>query len=294
MITETSQQLICPQHIINLQVSNALYEDSLVFPDYTANLVEDNIVSATITAKEGLILCGKQWVNQAFLTSDKCATILWNFNDGDSIKSGTIICQIVAKARSILTSERTALNFLQTLSGTATTVKKYVDATASTKVKIMDTRKTIPGLRYAQKYAVSTAGGYNQRVGLYDGVLIKENHIASCGGIKKALQQAFLNTPKHIPIQIEVENTAQLSEALDNGAKLILLDNMNPTQIKECVSITNGRAELEASGNIDLTNVLEYAQTGVNRISIGGLTKNITAIDLSLRIYSSSLNHGLC
>lgn len=279
-------QKICPQHIINFQVANALYEDALTFPDYTANLVENKIVSATITAKENLVLCGCEWVNQAFLTQDQNATIIWNYKDGDIIDSGSVICQIVANAMSILTAERTALNFLQTLSGTATTVMQYVKRTSSTKVKIMDTRKTIPGLRLAQKYAVSVAGGVNQRTGLYDGVLIKENHIASCGGIKEVLAQAFAKTPQHIPIQIEVENTTQLKEALDNGAKLILLDNMTPTQIKECVILTNNMAELEASGNINLDNILEYAQTGVDRISIGGLTKNVTAIDLSLRIYS--------
>ena len=275
---------ICPQHVINAQVANALLEDMLIFPDYTANLLEDKVVSATIVAKENLVLCGIEWANQAFLSYDNEARVAWNFIDGDTIPSGSILCDIKANSRALLSAERTALNFLQTLSGTSTIVRKYVDKVQSTQAKIMDTRKTIPGLRLAQKYAVAAGGGFNQRSGLYDGVLIKENHIAACGSIKQVLEQALLVTPKHIPIQIEVETIEQLQEAIKYGAKLILLDNMTPTQIKECVKLVNGRALLEASGNINLDNVIDYATTGVDRISIGGLTKNIHAIDLSLRV----------
>jgi nicotinate-nucleotide pyrophosphorylase (carboxylating) len=275
---------ICPQHIINLEVSQALFEDTTTFPDYTANLLIDKIITATIVTRQEMVLCGIAWVNQSFLTLDEKAIITWNYADSDLVLKDSILCKITAHASSILTAERTALNFLQLLSATATITHQYVKQVSSTKVKIMDTRKTIPGLRLAQKYAVTVGGGHNQRIGLYDGVLIKENHIAALGSIKNVLSKAYTETPKHIPIQIEVENFEQLVEAIENGAKLILLDNMSPSQIKKCVEYTNKRAILEASGNINLDTILEYAQTGVDRISIGGLTKNINAIDLSLRI----------
>lgn len=275
---------ICPQHIINNQVSDALIEDTLTFPDYTALLVDDKTITATIVTREDMVLCGIQWANSAFLSCDNNALISWNYKDGDKIKANSILCRITCNSRSVLTAERTALNFIQLLSATATITSQYVEKISGYTTKIMDTRKTIPGLRLAQKYAVVTGGGFSQRFGLYDGVLIKENHIASCGGISNALKTAFSITPSHIPIQIEVENFEQLVEAIENKAKLILLDNMCIADIKRCVDYVAEKAELEASGNINLENLVEYAQTGVHRISIGSLTKNIKAIDLSMRI----------
>ncbi|MBY0379466.1 MAG: carboxylating nicotinate-nucleotide diphosphorylase [Burkholderiales bacterium] len=270
--------------MINHQVTNALLEDTLGFKDYTANLIDNKVVTATITTRENMVLCGSQWVEQTLINCDKDTVIVWYVKEGDYVNANTILCQITALADSLLTAERTALNFLQLLSATATHTAKYVEKIKHYPTQVMDTRKTIPGLRIAQKYAVTVGGGYNQRIGLYDGVLIKENHIASCGGIKNALQSAFANTPKHLPIQIEVETFEQLIEAISNGATLILLDNMTPTQIKHCVEYVGDKATLEASGNITLDNIESYAQTGVHRISIGGLTKNIQAIDLTMRI----------
>ncbi|MFN8769757.1 MAG: carboxylating nicotinate-nucleotide diphosphorylase [Neisseriaceae bacterium] len=275
---------ICPKYIINNQVTSALIEDSLTFPDYTAALVNNVITTATIITRQNMTLCGTEWVNQAFLNCDKNANISWAYKDGDKITAGSLLCEITANAREMLTAERTALNFLQLLSATATITSQYVEKTRVYNTKIMDTRKTIPGLRLSQKYAVVVGGGFNQRIGLYDGVLIKENHITGCGGISNALNKAFKDTPPHIPIQIEVETFEQLVEAMNSDAKLILLDNMTTSQIKKCVDYVKDKAQLEASGNINLDNVLDYAQTGVHRISIGSLTKNIAAIDLSMRI----------
>lgn len=277
--------IICPRYTIVKQVADSLIEDLSVCPDWTTNLIpEDSIVSAEIKTKEDLVVCGIDWAIQAFAMCEPNAKLAWLVKDSDNVPADTILCKITGLARGVLTAERTALNFLQTLSATATIVSKYVYKVKDTKVKIMDTRKTIPGLRLAQKYAVTVGGGYNQRVGLYDGVLIKENHIMACGGIKQALEKAFTTTPEHIPIQIEVESIDQLEEAVQVGAKLILLDNMSLEQIKQCVHQANGRVELEVSGNVNLDNVQDYALTGVDRISIGALTKNIQAIDLSLRI----------
>lgn len=267
------------------QVSSALEEDLNQSMDWTSNLIQPSkLVLAAVRNNEEMVLCGRDFLNTAFLSCDANAEILWNFNDGDLIAPKNILCTIKGNARSILTAERTALNFVQTLSGTATLVRKYTDKVKSTKVKILDTRKTIPGLRLAQKYAVTVGGGYNQRIGLYDGVLIKENHIAACGGITNALREAFKMTPIDIPVQIEIESHEELIEALDARAKHILLDNMSIPDIAKCVEINCGRAELEVSGNISIDNVLEYAKTGVDRISIGKLTKNIQAIDLSMRV----------
>lgn len=273
-------------HIIAIQVGEALLEDLSFAVDYSANLVDSDTLShAVIKTKQDLVLCGIKWVNQTFMQIDPNTALSWHYQEGDKVKSGSVLVDIHGSARSILTAERSALNFLQTLSATATTVGAFVDKVASTSTKIMDTRKTIPGLRLAQKYAVTVGGGYNQRMGLYDGVLIKENHISACGGVTAALQVAFNQTPNHISIQIEVETYDQLVEAIVNKAKLVLLDNMSVDQIEKCVEYAKGKAvELEASGNINLDNVLEYAKTGVQRISLGCLTKNISAIDLSLII----------
>lgn len=267
------------------QVLNALEEDLNKSVDWTGNLIRSSrTILAGIKNNEEMILCGKDFFNTTILTCDKNAQIIWHFDDGDFIKPNQVLCTIEGNARSLLTAERTALNFLQTLSATSTITRQFVETVKSTKVKIMDTRKTIPGLRLAQKYAVTVGGGYNQRVGLYDGILIKENHIAACGGIKNALSDAFDIAPHGIPIQIEVESYAEFIEAIEARAELILLDNMTILEIGKCVALNNGRAELEASGNVSLNNVLDYAKTGVDRISIGSLTKNIQAIDLSMRV----------
>lgn len=275
----------CPQYVISQQVSNALNEDVGLFPDWTSELIKSGQhIVAMIKTNQDMLLCGDKWANESFFVCDKNIKVEWYKKDGDQVLANENICRVTGDARAILTAERTVLNFLQTLSATATIVNRYVELVKSTAVKIMDTRKTIPGLRLSQKYAVGVGGGFNQRFGLYDGILIKENHIIACGGVKEALFQAFLITPEYIPVQIEVEDYVQLEEALSAGAKLILLDNMPLDAIRKCVELANGQAELEVSGNINLDNVLEYAQTGIDRISIGGLTKNIQAIDLSMRV----------
>lgn len=271
------------KYIIARQVAEALTEDLSSLSDRTAGLIpHTNMLSAIIKTKQDMVVCGTDWVETAFLLCEDEVSITWRVRDGDLIQTGAILCNIVGKAQGVLTAERVALNFLQTLSATATTVATYVEQVKDTGVKIMDTRKTIPGLRLAQKYAVTVGGGYNQRFGLYDGVLIKENHITAAGGIDEVLSRAFALTPEHIPIQIEVETYAQFCLALNCGATLILLDNMSLEEIIYCVKYNNGRAELEVSGNINLDNVLEYARTGINRISIGSLTKHLQVIDLSM------------
>ncbi|MGB8076336.1 MAG: carboxylating nicotinate-nucleotide diphosphorylase, partial [Gallionella sp.] len=212
--------------------------------------------------------------------------IRWLAKDGDLIAPGQTLCAINGRSRALLTAERSALNLLQTLSGTATRTRRYVDAVAGIAVKIMDTRKTLPGLRLAQKYAVRVGGGHNQRIGLFDGILIKENHIAAAGGIRAVLAQAFRLAKPGISVQIEVENLAQLDEALHAGAELILLDNFALHDLRAAVQHTAKRAELEASGGVTLANLREVALTGVDRISIGALTKDIEAVDFSMRLTS--------
>jgi nicotinate-nucleotide pyrophosphorylase (carboxylating) len=229
------------------------------------------------------VLCGEAWVTACFRTLDPGASIVWRAHDGDAVASGSVLCEIAGDTRALLTGERTALNFLQTLSAVATSTRRYVDAVKGTRAAIVDTRKTLPGLRLAQKYAVKSGGGKNHRLGLYDGVLIKENHIAAAGGVSRALEAARKVAPHGVWIQIEVETFEQLHAALACGAKMILLDNMTTAQMAEAVKIAAGRAELEASGGITLDNVREIAETGVDRISIGGLTKDVKAVDLSMR-----------
>lgn len=275
---------ICPAYIIAKQVADALEEDLAISPDWTASLLDEtSVVCANIMAKSDLVLCGVAWVEQTLYLCDKNAKITWFYQDGARITNKSIICEIRGNARAILTAERVALNFLQTLSATASQTAQYVELIKGYSTKILDTRKTLPGLRLAQKYAVVVGGGSNHRHGLYDGVLIKDNHIEAYGSIRAVLVKAAQIIPANIFVQIEVENFTQLEEAVNYGAKLILLDNMSPEQIKHCVEFTNGRAKLEASGDINSQNILEYAKTGVDRISIGSLTKNIHAIDLSLK-----------
>lgn len=268
------------------QVQAALEED-IGAGDLTASLVPaEQQVTATIIARETAVICGIPWVQTCFSQVDTNVKINWQVAEGDRVQANQVLSKITGPARALLTAERCALNFLQTLSATATETRKYVDAIAGTQSQILDTRKTIPNLRLAQKYAVSIGGGYNQRLALYDGILIKENHIAAAGSISAVMAKAFaLNSGKSI--QIEVENMVQLKEALAAGATSILLDNFSTEQLAEAVHFNHQsgkHAVLEASGGINLKNVHEIALTGVDRISIGAITKNVQAIDLSMRI----------
>ncbi|BBI98928.1 nicotinate-nucleotide diphosphorylase (carboxylating) [Ferrigenium kumadai] len=270
-------------HHIQANVRTALEED-IRDGDLTAQLIPPAQTStANIITRQEAVLCGSLWLEECFLTLDPNCEIHWSAQEGDLVQPNQQLCRVRGNARALLTAERCALNFLQTLSATATLTRRYVDAVAGTQARIMDTRKTLPGLRMAQKYAVHTGGGHNQRTGLYDGVLIKENHIAAAGGIRAVLEQAFRITPSVFPVQIEVESMAQLDEALSAGARLILLDNFSVADMRLAVDHTAKRAELEASGGISLENVRLVAETGVDRISIGALTKDVQAVDLSMR-----------
>ena len=266
-------------------VAAALAED-VGAGDLTASLVdEDAVVGAHILARESLVVCGEAWVDEVFRQLDESVIIDWYIGDGGRAEANDVICKLVGPARALLTGERTALNFLQTLSSTATITAEYVAAIDGTGVKVLDTRKTIPGLRHAQKYAVACGGGMNHRVGLFDAILIKENHIKSAGSITAALQRASDNAAD-VLVEVEVENHADLLEALDAGAARILLDNFSLDELREAVA-TNASygivgAELEASGNISLDTIRAVAETGVHYISTGAITKNIRAADLSM------------
>lgn len=278
------------ESLVHAQVQAALDED-IGSGDLTAMLIPENQTAhATIIARDSAIICGQSWVNACFQLLNKNIEISWLVNEGDRVGADQILCKIFGPARALLSAERCALNFLQTLSSTATETRKYVDTIAGTNAQILDTRKTIPMLRLAQKYAVTIGGGYNQRLALYDGILIKENHIAAAGGIQQVMQKALaLNTNKSI--QIEVENLDQLTQALAANATSILLDNFSNNLLREAVKMNQQSAKkavLEASGNINLSNVREVALTGVDRISIGALTKNIKAIDLSMRMVDNA------
>jgi nicotinate-nucleotide pyrophosphorylase (carboxylating) len=266
-------------------VASALAED-IGSGDLTAALIDaEEMVGATILARESLVLCGQLWVDEVFAQLDNTIVVDWYVGDGQTAEADDVICKLVGPARSLLTGERTALNFLQTLSSTATEASKYVSAIAGTECKILDTRKTIPGLRLAQKYAANCGGAVNHRVGLFDAILIKENHIKSAGSITKALQTAQgLDTD--VLIEVEVESHDELLEALDAGAGRILLDNFSVEELQRAVKTNQDygytAAELEASGNITLDTIREIAETGVNYISTGAITKNIKAIDFSM------------
>jgi len=273
-------------HAIKANVTAALAED-IGSGDLTAQLIPaDRLTRATLITREQAVLCGQRWFEACFQALDPRVEIIWRAGEGDRVQANATLCEIHGSARALLSAERPALNFLQTLSAVATTTRLYVDAVAGTQAQIMDTRKTLPGLRIAQKYAVKIGGGVNQRIGLFDGILIKENHITAAGGIQAALAAAQRQAGAGVSIQIEVESLDELQQALDAGAKLILLDNFSIEQMREAVRKTLQRAELEASGGITLDNVRAIADTGVARISIGGLTKHVRAVDLSLRIQS--------
>ncbi len=268
---------------IRENVKAALKED-LGRGDLTARLIPVKArAKATVITRETAVLCGTAWFEECFRKLDPKVKIRWKAKDGDNIQAGQALCEISGKARALLTAERPALNFLQTLSATATLTRRYTEVVKGARAAIMDTRKTLPGLRIAQKYAVKVGGGKNQRVGLFDGILIKDNHILAAGGISQALQQAKKLAKPGVSMQIEVENLQELEEALSAGAKLILLDNFDLKQLRDAVRITGKRAVLEASGGVNLDNVRAIAETGVDRISIGSLTKDVKAIDLSMR-----------
>jgi nicotinate-nucleotide pyrophosphorylase (carboxylating) len=236
-----------------------------------------------VIVREQAVLCGAPWFEGVMFAVDQDIEIDWKYAEGDVMAADSVVCTLTGSPRSLLTAERSALNFLQLLSGVATATRAYVDVIAGTKARILDTRKTLPGLRQAQKYAVRVGGGVNQRMALYDGILIKENHIAAAGGITPALQAAnALNAG--VSIQIEVESIAELEEALGAGATSILLDNFDLDMMRDAVRINAGRALLEASGGINMQTVRAIAETGVDRISIGSLTKDVKATDYSLRI----------
>jgi nicotinate-nucleotide pyrophosphorylase (carboxylating) len=252
--------------------------------DWTARLVPEAArARAEIMAREACTLAGAPWAEAVFTRLDATAAVTWQFRDGDAVPQSGVVCRVEGSARALLTAERTALNFLQTLSAVATTTHRYVEAVRGTRARIVDTRKTLPGLRVAQKYAVRMGGGANHRMGLHDAMLIKENHIAAAGGVRQALAAACEVAPPEIWTQIEVETLAQLEEALANDAKMVLLDNMDLETMRRAVALAAGRAELEASGGITLANVRAIAETGVDRISVGALTKDIEAVDLSMR-----------
>jgi nicotinate-nucleotide pyrophosphorylase (carboxylating) len=268
-------------------VRDALAED-IGAGDWTARLTpEGKGARATVICRSQAGLCGQQWFSACFERLDPTVKITWSAGEGQSVEAGQRVCEVSGRARALLTGERTSLNFLQTLSAVATVTRRYVEAVAGTRAAIVDTRKTLPGLRLAQKYAVRIGGGVNHRLGLYDGVLIKENHIAAAGSVTRALAQARRVAPEGVWTQIEVESLDQLNEALGEGATMILLDNMSPEQMRRAVEIAAGRAQLEASGGITLENVRAIAETGVDRISIGSLTKDIKAADLSMRFVES-------
>lgn len=267
-------------------IRSALEED-VGSGDLTGKLVpEHEMVSARVIVREAAILCGAPWFEGVMTQLDPRIRILWRYAEGDQMIADSEVCAIEAPARALLTAERSALNFLQLLSGVATATRTYVDVVQGTRAKILDTRKTLPGMRLAQKYAVRVGGGENQRLALYDGILIKENHIAAAGGVAAALAAAQ-KLESGVSIQIEVEDLAQLQTALASGATSILLDNFTLEAMCKAVALTEGRALLEASGGVNMSTVRAIAETGVDRISIGSLTKDIRATDYSLRILAT-------
>ncbi len=270
------------QNQLQADVARALAED-VGSGDLTADLLPaDRIGQAKVIVREQAVVCGQAWFDEVFRQVDPRVTVEWLVKDGDSVEADQQLCRLEGPVRALFTGERSALNFLQLLSGTATVARRYADAVAGTKTRILDTRKTVPGLRLAQKYAVRCGGASNHRIGLYDAILIKENHIYAAGSIAKALEEARRLHP-NVPTEIEVETLEQLEEALQAGAKQILLDNFSLDDLRQAVALTAGRATLEASGNMELDRLRAVAETGVDFISVGAITKHVRAIDLSMR-----------
>ncbi len=270
--------------LANEDVARALAED-VGTGDLTAALVPaGRTAKAHILAREAAVICGAPWVRAAVLACDSGARLHWHVADGARCQPNQVVLEIEADAQALLTAERTALNFLQLLSAVASKTATFVQAVAGTRAQIVDTRKTLPGLRLAQKHAVRVGGGVNHRIGLYDAVLIKENHIAAAGGVAAVLQRVAASAPRARFVEIEVENLTQLEEALACGATMVLLDNMDIPTLRSAVQINQGRAVLESSGGVNLKTVRALAETGVDRISIGALTKDVQAVDFSMRL----------
>jgi nicotinate-nucleotide pyrophosphorylase (carboxylating) len=269
------------QLIIN-QAANALDED-VGSGDISANLIDAEAwLETELLVREDAVLCGCQWFDEVFRQCDEKISTQWHAGDGDQITANSVVCEVSGPARGLLTAERSALNFLQTLSGTATLTRAYSDQIKHTRCKILDTRKTIPQLRVAQKYAVLCGGGSNHRIGLFDAFLIKENHLAACGGIANAVTRARETHPDKF-LEVEVEDLEQLRQAIDAGVERALLDNFSLADMQRAVELNQQRIELEASGNIEKDKLAQIAASGVDYISIGALTKNLRAIDFSLR-----------
>lgn len=267
---------------IKHNVSTALEED-IGSGDISAQLIDaTSQAKATIISREAATICGIDWANEVFQQVDPTIQASWHVRDGEQVSANQVLVTLSGPARALLTAERSAMNFLQTLSGTATLCHRYAALIANTSVKLLDTRKTIPGLRIAQKYAVTCGGCFNHRIGLYDAFLIKENHIAACGSIAQAIATARNNEPGK-PVEVEVENLDELQQALNAGADTVMLDNFSLSDMQTAVVTVNGRCKLEASGNVTDQTLLPIAQTGVDYISIGALTKDCKAIDLSMR-----------
>jgi nicotinate-nucleotide pyrophosphorylase (carboxylating) len=272
-----------PAELIRLDVERAFAED-IGAGDATAELLPESAhATAVLTCREQAVLAGRPWFDACFRTLDPEVRIEWLHQDGDVLAADRPICTLHGRARALVTAERSALNFLQLLSGTATVTARYVAALAGTRTRLLDTRKTVPGLRLAQKYAVRCGGGSNHRTGLYDGVLIKENHIIAAGGIAPAVAAGRRLHPS-LPLEVEVENIDELLEALDAGADRIMIDNFDLPAMRDAVRVTAGRAALEVSGNVDLDTIAAIGATGVDFVSVGALTKHVQAIDLSLRL----------
>ncbi|MBY6199477.1 carboxylating nicotinate-nucleotide diphosphorylase [Vibrio hangzhouensis] len=251
--------------------------------DITASLIPADAQNvATIITREHGVFCGQMWADEVFKQLGGEVTVEWHVQDGDKVEPNQVLCTLSGPARVLLTGERNAMNFIQTLSGCATLVAEYVEKIAHTECRLLDTRKTIPGLRSALKYAVACGGGYNHRIGVFDAYLIKENHIIACGGIKKAVETAKQLNPGK-PVEVETESLEELQQAIDAGADIIMLDNFTTDMMRQAVDINAGRAALENSGNVTLDTIAEFAETGVDYISVGALTKHLKAMDLSMR-----------
>ncbi|MGV6397193.1 carboxylating nicotinate-nucleotide diphosphorylase [Pseudomonas caspiana] len=268
---------------IEANVRRALLED-VGSGDITAQLIPDErLAKATIISRDAAVIAGTAWVDAVFRQLDPRVAVHWQVVDGDRVQPNQALFHLEGPARSLLTGERSALNFLQMLSGVATKAQHYADMVSDTQVKLLDTRKTLPGLRMAQKYAVTCGGCHNHRIGLFDAFLIKENHIAACGGIAEAISAAHKIAPGK-PVEIEVESLDELRQALDAGADIVMLDELSLDDMREAVRINAGRAKLEASGGINDDTLVVIAQTGVDYISIGAMTKDVKAVDLSMRL----------
>lgn len=269
---------------LDLSEIDRFLEEDVGSGDLTASIVPEHATArARVITRESMVVCGQAWFAAVFARLGGSVQIEWQVAEGEQVEAGAELCAMRGPARALLTGERTALNLLQTLSGTATLARAYAKAVEGTKAKVLDTRKTIPGLRKAQKYAVRCGGCDNHRMGLYDGILIKENHILACGSVEKAVHAAKA-LGANVPIEVEVENLDELKQALAVGAERILLDNFTIAMMREAVTETASRAKLEVSGNVTLDTIRQIAETGVDYISVGGLTKNVRATDLSMRI----------